>query len=227
MPPRNSKRGRKRTQGASRRRGVDTTEAPSDMARYAIDLVRKTDKIVRLFNTEDKMFDENAISISPTTTPVLQALTTVRAGTSVSQRVGNSIRLARFSFRASFAINTTAGVTTTLVRFMIVSDMNNNGTAPTAAELLEVTTNPRSAYNKANLQRFAVISDKMIPLSTQGDPFFALELDLPLNFHIYYDGDSGTAAMFRNNNMWLVLVSDQLSNAPSVQAFSRIHYVDD
>ncbi len=194
------------------------------MAKYAIDVVKKTDKLIRMFNTEDKMFDSTQ-SLNPDNAGIIVGLSFVRQGSAWNQRVGNSIRLLKWIFRATCRTHPTP--TTTNVRVIAFSDMNNNGVFPNVTEVLEAA-NCWSAYQHTFLQRFAVIMDRMIPLSLQGDPNFAIEIEEPTNFHVYYDGDSGTNTMYRNNNMFLLAISDQTSaTAPVWTSYSRIHYVDD
>jgi hypothetical protein len=202
----------------------DTTEAPSDLARYAIDVIRKTDKVIRFFNTEDKMFDSTQ-STAPDTSGIVIGLSFIRQGTAWNQRIGNSIRLLKWVFRASLKSHPTP--VTTTARMIVFSDMNNNGVFPSVAEVLEAA-NPWSPYQHSFLQRFAVLSDRMFPISQQGDPNFAVEIEEPTNFHVYYEGDSGTNSMYRNNNLFILLISDQPgATAPVWTSYSRLHYVDD
>jgi hypothetical protein len=177
-----------------------------------------------MFNTEDKMFDTTQ-STSPDTSGIIVGMSLIRQGTAWNQRIGNSIRLLKWVFRANLKIHPTP--VNTLVRAIVFSDMNNNGTFPNVADVLEAA-NCYSPYNHTFLQRFAVLTDRLFPLSAQGDPHFALEIQEPTNFHVYYDGDSGTNAMYRNNNVFLLLISDQPgATSPVWTSYSRLHYVDD
>ncbi len=195
------------------------------MARFAIDVVKKTDKLIRMFNTEDKMFDTTQ-STSPDNAGIVLGLSFIRQGTAWNQRVGNSIRLLKWIFRAS-ARSKDLSPQTSAIRAIVFSDMNNNGTFPNVTDVLE-SASYLSPYNHTFLQRFAVIMDRLFPLSLGGDPHFALEVEEPVNFHVYYDGDSGTNAMYRNNNVFLLLISDQAASAaPTWLSYSRLHYVDD
>lgn len=228
MPPKtrqNKGRGRRgRQRGTRSRTNYDTTEAPSDLARYAIDVVKKTDKLIRMFNTEDKMFDSTQ-STAPDTAGIILGLSFLRQGTAWNQRVGNSIRLLKWILRASIKSHPTPVITN--ARVVVFADMNNNGTFPNVSDVLEAS-NVWSPFNHTFLQRFAVIIDRIFPLSQQGDPNFALEVEEPTNFHVYYDGDSGTNAMYRNNNVFMLLISDQPgATAPVWTSYSRLHYVDD
>ena len=203
---------------------ADTTEAPSDMAKYAIDIIRKTDRAIKFFNTEDKMFDSTQSS-APDSSGIIVGLSFIRQGTAWNQRIGNSVRLLEWQFRATVKIHPTP--VTSTVRIIAFADMNNNGVFPNVADVLEAT-NCWSPYQHTFLQRFAVICDKLVPLSQQGDPYFALTISEPTNFHVYYDGDSGTNAMYRNNNIFLLLISDQAgASAPVWTSYSRLRYVDD
>lgn len=170
------------------------------------------------------MFDSTQ-STAPDNAGIIMGLSFLRQGTAWNQRVGNSIRLLKWIFRATIKIHPTP--VTSTVRAIVFSDMNNNGVFPTVTEVLEAA-NAWSPYQHTYLQRFAVIIDKLIPLSQQGDPYFAMNIEEPTNFHVYYDGDSGTNAMYRNNNLYLLLLSDQLAaSAPVWTSYSRLHYVDD
>ena len=224
MPRARRQRKARKSSQASSRTNYDTTEAPSDLAKYAIDVIKKTDKVIRFFNTEDKMFDSTQ-STSPDNAGIILGLSFIRQGTAWNQRIGNSIRLLKWIFKASLQIAPTPLATN--VRAIVFADMNNNGTFPNVSDVLE-SVNVRSPFNHTFLQRFAVISDRLIPLSQQGDPNFAIEIEEPTNFHVYYDGDSGTNAMYRNNNLFLLLLSDvSAATAPGWTSYSRLHYVDD
>ena len=221
MPPKNRKRSRKTRSAHSR--AYQDTEAPSDLAQYAIDVIKKSDKLIRMFNTEDKMFDSTQ-STNPDSAGIVIGLSLIRQGTAWNQRIGNSIRLLKWVFRSNLKIHPTPE--NTLVRAIVFADMNNNGVFPSVLEVLEAA-NCYAPYNHTFQQRFAVICDKMYPLSKQGDPHFVLEVEEPTNFHVYYDGDSGTNTMYRNNNLFLLLISDQLTgNAPIWTSYSRLHYAD-
>lgn len=177
-----------------------------------------------MFNTEDKMFDSTQ-STTPDSSGIIIGMSAIRQGTAWNQRIGNSIRLLRWVFRANLKIHPTP--LNTLARMIVFSDMNNNGVFPGVTDVLEAA-NCYAPYNHTFLQRFAVISDRLFPLSAQGDPHFALEVQEPTNFHVYYDGDSGTNAMYRNNNVFILLISDQAAaTAPVWTSYSRLHYVDD
>ena len=221
---RRSNKGKKSSQASSRNKNYDSTEAPSDMAKYAIDIIRKTDKVIRFFNTEDKMFDTTQ-STAPDNSGICIGMSLVRQGTAWNQRVGNSIRLLKWVFRGTMKIHPTP--VTSTARMIVFADMNNNGTFPAVLDVLEAA-NCWSPYNHSFLQRFAVLKDCLFPLSQQGDPYFALEIEEPTNFHVYYEGDAGTSATYRNNNIFILLISDQAAaTAPTWTSYSRLHYVDD
>ncbi len=220
--PRSKKTNGKRGNRRSAPKG-DTTEAPSDLAKYAIDVIKKTDKVIRFFNTEEKMFDVvNTQSVSNTGSVI--ALSAVRQGTAWNNRIGNSLRLLQFEFRANLTINTAA--TASYVRALIVADMNNIGSTPGLTDVLE-TGDVKSPYNHSYLQRFAVIYDDMIPLTKGGNDANTFSIREPLNNHIYFEGDSGTSSMLRQNQLFLLLIGTESVNTPTYSYYSRISFVDD
>lgn len=223
MPPSRKKRGVKRGNRRTPPQKGQTTEAPSDLAKYAIDVIKKTDKIVRFFNTEEKMFD-NTNTISITNTGQTYPITAVRQGAAYNNRIGNSLRLLQFQFRATLTIN--ASAVASYVRMIIVADMNNIGSQPGLADVLE-TADVRSAFQHSFLQRFAVVYDDLIPLTKGGNDANTIVVREPLNNHIYYEGDSGTSNMFRQNQLFVVVIGSESVNTPTLAWYSRIDFVDD
>ena len=121
-----------------------TKYATMDNAKKALDLAIKTKK---LLNVEYKFIDKFANNAAVVNTPTLISLPLITQGVTDVQRVGNSIRLTRYTLNYILKISTAA--TNSMVRIMVVWDSQPNSADLPASLLLEQTastTNIVSPY---------------------------------------------------------------------------------
>ena len=202
-----------------------TKYATMDNAKKALDLAIKTKK---LLNVEYKFIDKFANNAAVVNTPTLISLPLITQGVTDVQRVGNSIRLTRYTLNYILKISTAA--TNSMVRIMVVWDSQPNSADLPASLLLEQTastTNIVSPYKIDSKRRIFVLYDKVHVLTPNGaNKGVARHINIPMDRHIRYDGNSGTVGDLASGNLILVHMGDEGVNFPSLTHFSRIRFID-
>ncbi len=192
--------------------------------------MRGLNELRKLINIEEKYSDVNT-SVNPDYSGTMTALTQLAQGTTMTTRVGNSIRVQRFEMWGRVSVNT-AVTTYSLCRIMVVRDMEGQGTAPTVADVLEAVGTadaPRQPYDWLNRKRFSILYDDLVPLTplSGGGVVKVFHYAVNLEKHVLYRGTTAAASSDGEGSIYLVCVSDEPTNTPSVRVVSRITYTDD
>lgn len=189
-------------------------------------LAKDVNSLKNLINVEFKWHDVHLGStVSSTGTWLL--LNGIGQGDTATLRDGNQIRLKSIEAKAQFKLS--ASATTTTIRQMLVLDMDPDGTTPTISDLLDsATAAPIVApRNMENRRRFLILKEKMINLSDGSSKVscqktFYKQLDIkPI-----YNGTSSTIAGIKEHALFMVYVSDQATNTPTIESHHRVRYID-
>jgi len=181
------------------------------------------DAAVGLFNTEYKMFDAT-FSNTINNTGSITAFTLIVQGDAYNQRQGNSIRIAHIS--TIWDLTTSAAATTgTFVRLILFVDLNQAGTIPTVANVLQTAANTQ-LFNNANIPRFLILHDQYVNLNTVNNYNRVGKLDLNYDAHIkYLDGTANQTGQ-GIGNIYYLAISSQATNVPTHNLIHRVYYVD-
>lgn len=174
-----------------------------------------------LVNVEKKLFTNSGFSGNPSNTGYITVLNTINAGDDVAERNGNSI-LAKY-MTGKIYITQNSSATNTVVRCIIFQDLANQSSTPSVASVLEAV-NPASPMNVDNVDRYWILYDRMITLSTGGKTMVPLNIFRRLNFHCKYDGTGGTD--YEINAICMLLISNEPTNTPTVTGYWRLAYYD-
>lgn len=178
----------------------------------------------RTGNVERKYSDVNATT-TYSSTPTLTLLNGLSLGTTSETRNGQSIKMVSMQLRMTGSIN--ASATTTQVRFIIFRDRQANAAAPTAANLLENSTGINSPLNLDYGKRFKVYIDKEFMMSLNGTAALRYEKYMKVIFHVDYNtGNTGTIADITTNSLYILIMSDQATNTPTIAWYFRMRYID-
>ena len=188
--------------------------------------------IRKLVNIEFKRFDINANGSTTSQAGSAYQLSQIAQGTDNGQRVGNSLRCQRLSFRAHILINGSA--TRSAVRAIIVRDLENTGSAPAGSDVLTsaggancVTSN--YAYTTHGIGtlpgRFTILFDETVTLSITGNQNALFKLDLPMSQHIRYSGSGATHT--KEGSLWLLLFCNEATNTATIDWNANLLYTDD
>ncbi len=204
--------------------------APRKETRYDIyskagtQLLRDFNHLRKFVNTEVHYVDTTASTTATTTTvPIL--LNGISVGDTTTTRTGQSVKMSRCDVRVQLAVNATSLVNFTRIIFVI--DKQANATTITGADLL-VSSTTYSPYTFGSQGRFVTLYDETIALSTYSNGAVTLCFGLPsMNQHVIFNtSNTGTIADIVTNAIYLLYLSDQVANPPSITYHSRFWFVD-
>ncbi len=117
----------------------------------------------------------------------------------------------------------------TVVRRLIVIDKQpNQATFPIINLLNTGVSLPNYALRElTHRKRFVILKDDRIFLSQTGPqiaefPDYYSKIDMITN----YDGNAGTIADIPSNALFVVFVSSEATNVPTIQHATRVRYID-
>lgn len=174
-----------------------------------------------LVNTEKKE-QVIATTLNPTTTAVRQLLNGTAHGTTDGDRIGNSIKSYDLLVRGRVVHNSSA--TSTLTRVIILWDHQPNGSALAATEFFQ-TENVLSARNTDYGKRFSVLFDDMIATDTNRTivPF---KVYRKLKAHVEYKGSTAAITDIATNSLYMMCISNEATNNPTVTLNSKYKFID-
>lgn len=186
-------------------------------------------EIRKLINVEEKVIEVDYASNTFDTSGDLISISTVAQGLNFNERVGNSIKLQEIEINARIFMNTTSG--NTVYRFLVVRDLDGYGTTPTPADILSngvgSSTAPLAIKDFLNRKRFSILFDEMGTLSPQGERGVYIHVKMDHAGHILYLGTAAAAASNGKGSLYILVLSDETVNVPSLAFQSRVTFTDD
>ena len=185
--------------------------------------------LVSMVNAEKQYFDYQYTFA--TTGQPMYLISGIPQGDDEGARTGNSIKLN--SIYLQMAIGMSASATQTFVRFMVVEDKFQTGTAPTAADLIQYTYAGASVNNVINTicplnvdhtTRYRVLLDKRLSLSINGRMNAIYRKYFKFDKHVHYTGSGATDTY--SSNIYLVIFHNEPTNYPTINIWGRIGYYD-
>jgi len=166
--------------------------------------------------TEDEL---NATSISSTGS--VTNLVDIGQNDTASGRTGNSIFMRQVHAKGCLTIHPSA--TTTFVRCMwVIDNQQASDTAPSITSILQNST-VESFLSANNLGRFTVLADRVYQLS-QDKPMAFIKYSRIMRHHIRYNGTSSND--IQKGGLYLVLVSNEPTNTPTLSMVNRLRWYD-
>ena len=221
------KRGtRKRNKKTAKDDLVDLATHGHDAGAAALRLAKR---LAKLINIESKWYDYSS-SYSPTTSGVVDCLSNVPIGTGPSQRIGDSAKLQRLQITWTASINS-AETINTVVRCIIFKDHENQGAIPAVNDVLETSgASPAmlSAVDYVNSrERFTILADDIYQLSKNGSEAVVRRVDVSPSNHVRWRASAGAATDLAEGHVFVLFISDEVTNNPTVRLYSRVVYTDD
>jgi hypothetical protein len=180
-------------------------------------------EIRKLINIETK-FHRVAAGPTVSTTGQVAALSNIAQGLNYTDRVGDSIKLQSIEARFKCIMNTASNGTA--LRILILRDLYQQGVDPTLAQVLE-QTGPLEPRNFLLRDRFSILVDELVYMSNAGDTGTVLEYHIPHEGHIKYIGTTAASASNGFGSLYLMMVSDEGTNIPTVSYNIDFYYTDD
>lgn len=173
-----------------------------------------------LINVEKHYFDTNA-SGPVDNSGSISLLSGIGQGDDVNQRQGNSVLAKTLLFRTFCNLNTSAE--STQLRFIIIKDLENQGSTPSVSDVIGPSPSVITPLNVDHTSRYQVLRDKVLTLKKDMNSYNMKQF-ITVNDHLKFTG-SGTTDVYKNA-IYLILISDQATNTPSVTWNSRVGYYD-
>jgi hypothetical protein len=186
-------------------------------------------EIRKLINIETKIIQTNTGSTVFGTTGVLVPISECAQGLDyINNRVGDSIKMQRIEIRGRIFKN--AAATQTVTRILLVRDLDGFGTLPTTNDILDsvgIASAPLTPYEYLNRKRFSILYDELLTVNNTGDSSAVFEVNVAHEGHILYLGTTAAAASDGKGSLYMLFISDEGTNTPSFNFFSRIYFTDD
>lgn len=178
------------------------------------------------FNTEKKLLDSGAQTQTLSTTPIVYLMNGCAQGTDYTNREGRSIKIVNFAMRSQILINP-ASTANQFVRVLIGCYKQPNGVAPTALQLFGSATPPINAFFSLDYRNaFEILYDKTKKLTVDWDTQL-IKFYKKFQMHtIYNSGNTGGWGDVQSNGLFMMMYSDQTTNLPSIQLWTRGRFVD-
>lgn len=174
-----------------------------------------------LVNSEMFHYDRAETAVAISSAGAMTNLVQIGSGDQSNQRTGNSVLLRNHLFRLRVTKN--ASASTTIFRYMIVQDTQQiSDTSPTVGDVLD-TVDVDSPLNLANSGRFKILVNKTIMLHANS-PMYHKESYKSMYLHIKFNGTAPTD--IQKNGLYLLTISDQPTNTPVIDLWSRLGYRD-
>ena len=188
------------------------------------DVAKQVQRLKGIINSELHHHDLSVSTGSYTTAGAVSGLTLIAQGDGVSNRQGLSL-LAK-SLEVRLTADQHASATATALRIIVFTDNMQDGTLPTVTEVLESATVLAHYESDNNIGRFGKLYDQTMVLDVGGN-FKYRNFTIPLgNKHIKFNGTDATQASQGKQSIYLLGISNEATNAPSVNWVSRVKYYD-
>lgn len=204
---------------------------PGRAANYRAGLGQLAKDVVTLKNLINVEFKASTLALTSTVneTGTLQLLNGLTKGDNNNNREGATVRIKSVQLKGNMKIHATPEQS--LVRRILFIDKQPNQTAPTMAELLDLSSSqPTDALRNLNhRKRFVILDDDLITLNKNGKaialfPKCYKRVDM---ITVYDTGsNTGLIADIETNALYVLYVSNQPSNVPSIEHTARIRYID-
>lgn len=224
---RKSVRGNRQRGRPSRNKGDSVGAYFGDAWSLAKRTASGLNEIRKLINIEEKQLEFSQASVAFDTNGTVFPVSQIVQGLNYTERVGDSLKIQRIEF--NYRVFKNASATNSVVRILLVRDLDCQGATPAVADIIANTASglaPLSPYKFLNRKRFSILYDNMSVVSTS-DLAFVDRMAMAHEGHILYLGTAANAASQGKGSLFVVAVSDEATNTPTIQFTNRITFTDD
>ena len=183
----------------------------------------KANRRMLLNSNENKYIDVRA-TMQPLSAGSIIPLSQVAVGDTQNNRIANKINVNRVQVNI---IDTNPG-TTLIHRVIIFKDMDQAGTPPTIAELIQ-SANTYDFRTETNLKRFVVLRDYFNVADMNIGSVTAhktLRFDIKRKFNVWYIGDAQADASCGKGTIYLFIMTLANGGADSLLYSTRVTFTD-
>lgn len=212
---------RRRPRRFRRRRKVAWYDRKYSTAQIAKQALRATKYIRGLVNSEMFHHDVGHDATAVPNTGLIYPIVSLAIGDGDGARTGRSVFLRTLLSRIRFTKH--ASASTTVIRLMLIQDNQQiSDTTPAIADILQYV-DVDSPLNLNSSGRFKVLKNATIMLDTN-KPMYHTEKYRKLWHHVRYNGDAATD--IQKGGLYWLMLSDQVTNTPVVDYYTRVGYHD-
>lgn len=192
-------------------------------AATALTALRLAKQVKGMVNVEYKFFD-NSYTLNPdNSTLAVEGLNAIGQSDAVNGREGNKIRCK--SIQMNFTVKKHASATNTVVRLLLLMSKDKD-TAPTVTTIIDTVTGSERCLNpRADVGRkdFVTLKDWTCVFQANQE---IKRLKYYKRCSIPITWTSSTSTAFKENALYLVALSNEATNTPTINGYSRLRYVD-
>lgn len=177
-----------------------------------------------LVNSEMFHLDQ---SISLAAQSSITHITGLTQGDEFTQRTGRSILLKSINLGGSLQIHPSVSQNTRIMIALVQDKQQVSDTAPLITDIFTTGTSPHTFLNANTLGRFTILWRKhytLSPATGGGKDAYSFSKFTPMNCHIRYNGTTSTD--IQKNGVYLVVITSEATNYPTVELTSRISWHD-
>lgn len=177
--------------------------------------------IASLINVETKNYDSSFNStISSSGTG--QSFVDIGQGNADNQRNGEKVVSKDLNINYDLTCNSSA--TNTTVGLAIVMDKKPEVGASNWATVFSAN-DPNAMLNKDNTDRYIILKRLTIPLSSITNSHASGKIYLNLK-RIHIEWNSSTSTDFEKNNIFMLMISNEATNTPTLKYYARYNFYD-
>lgn len=209
-----------------KRRAFKGTRALIKYGVPAVKLASDVYKLKQMMNVEFKYSQQNSSTNPTTATNTVLLLNGLTKGDDATDREGRQIKMSSIQYSVRVLMN--AAATSTMVRLLLVLDTQPNAVISTIPNILETSGGlyVDAFRNLANRKRYVILRDDKIIVDAN-TPYKKYDYYKKIGFKtVFNSGNAGTIADINTNALYLCAISDEATNAPNVNIYDRIRFID-
>lgn len=195
-------------------------------APLAVQAYKIGSKALEMLNAEKKYYDIAQTSVTPSAPNLsptyVSMVAAIAAGDGPTNRDGSQIRVKSFNVQMQYIINSSA--TTTTIRWLIVKDRRVQiGSTPAWTDIYDSNDITNTFINiEDQWKRFQIIRSGLVTLNINQNPSASTDVFIPCSLPVRYD----TSNAVIDNNVWLILASNESTNTPTINYRYRVRFYD-
>lgn len=191
----------------------------------AIKALKSTRYMKGLINSE-KMYFDRAITLGSTQSDIF-SLVQIAQGDQVGQRTGNSILIRSLYLRGYMQVNPSVSTVSRISLALVKDTQQIADTTPAITDIFTAITPEsiiKTSQSTNTAGRFKILWRKNYSLVPGQTPNINIDKYWKLYDHVKYNGTASTDV--QKNGYYLVIMSSEATNYPTVSVNSRIGYYD-
>lgn len=219
------RRGRRRGRG----RGGLMNMRVSDVAQKAYAGVKF---LKTLINVEKKVWDnDSSTGQTISNAGTVSWLSGITTGTGFNNRTGMSVKAHSLSLKGTLEVNSSS-TTPTQVRIILFYNKGlNQGATPAITDILQSAgssgiAGPITPYQLNNVGDFVVLMDRKYTVDSVQRSQVNVNFFRKLGHHIRWETSGDAIANTEYGHIFMLMISDQSVNLPTLQYYTRLRYID-